>query len=265
MSPESMLKKISLIIFSVYIIIFFYDPLYSFDSSFFCVPLRNFSVNLYSEKISKYKLIITDNEFVLPDTSTQKILSKEKKNDFVLLLQAGRKANPGYHSDPPNNYLSDSRLLNLDDPDILKLKHRFNNSRNIINDVENFVYKHISNKTYGIPVISASEIYKNKTGDCTEHTVLTVAILRASGIPARALVGMVVSEEFEGNRDVFVYHMWAEAFIDGRWILVDSTSPGEKHENRYVAFAYHHLQTEMPLAYLKAVSAMKKFSVEYVK
>ncbi len=261
-----MIKKFFFPAFYIFIIIIFYGFLFSFESSFYCVPIKNFFINVYSETTSKYRIAITGSEFVLPDTSTQKILKKNKvKGDSVLLIQTGRDVNPDNNSGLSGNYISDSRLLNLDDPEIVKLKQRYKNSNNLINDIEDFVYKHISNKTIGIPIISAAEILKNKTGDCTEHTVLTVSILRSTGTPARAVVGMILSEEFEGNRNVFVYHMWAEAFINGKWMLVDSTLPGPKHENRYIAFAYHHLQTEMPLSYLKAVSEMKNFSVEYVK
>jgi hypothetical protein len=260
-----MIKNFILAIFCLVIIVFLNGPLFSFDSSFFCVTLKKFSEGIYSETQSKYKINIAGDGFILPDTSSQKILIKSKSDEnYVLLIQTGKDMNQEKNSVSSGNYLSDSRLLNLDDPELIKSKKKFSSSKNIVNDVEDFVYGHISNKIIGIPIISASEIYKNRTGDCTEHTVLTVSILRLSGVPARALIGMILSEEFEGNRNVFVYHMWAEAFIDGKWILVDSTSPGKKHENRYIAFAYHHLQTEMPLAYLKAVSAMKSFTVEYV-
>jgi transglutaminase-like putative cysteine protease len=261
-----MIKKFISIIMCFTIVSLFNNSLFSFDSSFFCVTLKNFTGKIYSETQSKYKIQIKGDECILPDTSTQKVLEKSEANgNNLLIVQTGREMNPENNSAVSGNYLSDSRLLNLDDPEIMKLKKRFSNSKNIINDVENFVYKQITNKTIGIPIISASDILKNKTGDCTEHTVLTVSILRSEGIPARALVGMVLSEEFEGNKNIFVYHMWAEAFVNGRWTLVDSTVPGLKHENRYIAFAYHHLQTEMPLSYLKAVSAMKSFSVEYLK
>ena len=72
-------------------------------------------------------------------------------------------------------------------------------------------------------------------------------------------------KKFMGRQNVFVYHMWAEAFVRGRWMLIDSTRPGTEGLNRYIAFAYHHLKTEMPLSFLKALASMKEFSVECVK
>jgi transglutaminase-like putative cysteine protease len=265
MNRNHLLKFIFIIITLLFLNI---DFLFSQESSFFFVNLKNFSNKVYSERTSRYRMLSSNSEFTLPDTCNQKIISHRNKNNiYTVLLQTGNNNLIGGKPETENNtiYLSDSRLLNIDDPEIQKLKSSFKNSKDIISDVEKFVYNYISNKTMGLPIISASEIIQNKTGDCTEHTVLAVSIFRSLGVPARALMGMLLSEEFEGSKNVFVYHMWAEAFVNSKWILVDAANPGLKHSNRYVAFAYHHLQTEMPLTYLKAVSAMKSFSVEYVE
>jgi transglutaminase-like putative cysteine protease len=56
---------------------------------------------------------------------------------------------------------------------------------------------------------------KNREGDCSEYTVLTVALCRAVGIPARAAVGIKYA------RGIFAYHMWPEVYV-GRWISLDS-------------------------------------------
>ena len=237
------------------------------EFSFYTVFLNNFSGKIYSQDISRFRISSGDSEFSLPDTCTQKTLNTSLKNGvYTLVLETGKINNSTVSGQ--NNisaHLSDSRLLNLDDPEIQKIKSGLKNSKSIINDVENFVYDYISDKSAGLPLMNASDILKNKSGDCTEHTVLAVSILRSMGIPARALVGMMLAEEFEGKKNIFVYHMWAEAFVNGKWILVDAANPGLKHGNRYIAFAYHHLLTEMPLSYLKAVSAMKSFSVEYME
>jgi transglutaminase-like putative cysteine protease len=248
-------------------IIFFRQSLNSLEPAFYTIIPINFSNKVYSQEISKYRVILNNSEFTLPDTSTQKILGSTNGNPvYNITLESGNiQSNSNVKKDAYANYLSDSRLLNLDDPEILKIKFNFNNSKDIINDVEKYVYDYISNKTIGIPIISASDIIKNKSGDCTEHTVLAVSIFRSLRVPSRALVGMILSKEFGRSRNVFVYHMWAEAFVNDKWILVDATRPGQKHTNLYIALAYHHLQTEMPLLYLRAVSAMKTFSVEYVE
>jgi len=64
-------------------------------------------------------------------------------------------------------------------------------------------------------VPSALEVLQTKAGDCNEHSVLTVALLRAAGVPARTVVGVLY---FEGR---FYYHAWVEAYW-GRWMAIDS-------------------------------------------
>ena len=54
------------------------------------------------------------------------------------------------------------------------------------------------------------------SGDCTEHTVLFIALARAAGIPARICSGIVFGQ------DAFYYHFWAEVYV-GRWVQMDPT------------------------------------------
>jgi len=55
------------------------------------------------------------------------------------------------------------------------------------------------------------------SGDCTEHTVLFIALARAAGIPARICSGIAFAQ-----RDAFYYHFWAEVYV-GRWVQMDPT------------------------------------------
>ncbi len=69
---------------------------------------------------------------------------------------------------------------------------------------------------------SAREVLRTRVGDCTEHTVLYVAMARALGLPSRIAVGLVYL------RGAFYYHAWPEVYVaepDGRgmWLPVDPT------------------------------------------
>ena len=68
---------------------------------------------------------------------------------------------------------------------------------------------------YDVGFASAKEILKNREGDCSEHTVIAVALCRAAGIPARAAVGIMYAHGFFG------YHMWPEVYV-GRWVDLDA-------------------------------------------
>ena len=87
------------------------------------------------------------------------------------------------------------------------------------------VANHITNQNLGSAFASASETAQNKSGDCTEYAVLLAALLRADGIPSRVAAGLVWAEYFAGEKNVFAWHLWTQAFIDGRWIDLDATLP----------------------------------------
>ena len=80
-----------------------------------------------------------------------------------------------------------------------------------------WVDAHITRKNMEQGYASALDVYRSRTGDCTEHSLLTTAILRAAGVPARPVVGLAYSE-----RDhAFVGHMWVEAYVD-QWRTLDA-------------------------------------------
>lgn len=67
---------------------------------------------------------------------------------------------------------------------------------------------------------TASTVLDKLVGDCTEHTWLTVALLRALQIPARPVYGAGYTGDTEG---VFAYHAWVEVALDGHWVMIDPT------------------------------------------
>ncbi len=81
-----------------------------------------------------------------------------------------------------------------------------------------FVYAHIRDEY--VPAYSnALEALASARGDCTEHSILFVALARALGIPARVAVGIAYWPPGEG----FGWHAWAEVYAGGEWYAVDPT------------------------------------------
>ena len=66
--------------------------------------------------------------------------------------------------------------------------------------------------------MSASEVLRLKSGDCTEHSTLFAALGRAAGIPVKMVFGIILNP----NGELF-FHNWNEAFADGKWVTIDST------------------------------------------
>lgn len=65
---------------------------------------------------------------------------------------------------------------------------------------------------------SALDVLEAGEGECQSHSMLTVALSRAAGVPARFVYGVV----YMPDRDAYLYHTWVEAYV-GEWIPLDPT------------------------------------------
>lgn len=65
---------------------------------------------------------------------------------------------------------------------------------------------------------SAVASFTSKSGNSQSHSRLYTALARASDIPTNIVFGLVYLE-----KKGFIYHSWAESFIDGHWVSVDPT------------------------------------------
>ncbi len=86
-------------------------------------------------------------------------------------------------------------------------------------------------KDYGASADRASDVLRQMKGDCTEHSLLAVALLRAAGIPAKRVDGVVYMMN-EDKVPAFYWHEWIEAYV-GEWTQMDPTF------NQAVADATH--------------------------
>jgi hypothetical protein len=73
-------------------------------------------------------------------------------------------------------------------------------------------------------------LYHSRAGHCEYFATATVLLLRAAGIPSRYAAGYLV-EEFSELENAYVVrkrhaHAWVLAYIEGRWVEVDTTPSG---------------------------------------
>lgn len=94
-----------------------------------------------------------------------------------------------------------------------------------VKKIEKFVDQYITAKNLSVGYATALEVAKSKTGDCSEHAVLTAAMCRALGIPSKVACGLVYADGFTGRKDIFAGHAWVEVYIGGKWIGLDATRP----------------------------------------
>ena len=79
-----------------------------------------------------------------------------------------------------------------------------------------WVYTGVTDKKISGGFGTSLTALESLSGDCTEHTVLFIALARAAGIPARICSGIAYA------RNAFYYHFWPEVYV-GRWVQMDPT------------------------------------------
>ena len=150
----------------------------------------------------------------IPETCFQK---KVGSNTLLVTSDAANCTNIPVTEDTQANIIEDSS-----NPEIVRAAQKIvlgaPNQLEMVKRIAKFVYKHISNKNYNHGNMSASEVLRTKSGDCTEHSALFAALGRAAGIPVKMVYGVVLNPNGE-----FFFHNWNEAFTDGKWITIDST------------------------------------------
>ncbi|MBI1853305.1 MAG: lasso peptide biosynthesis protein [Planctomycetes bacterium] len=120
------------------------------------------------------------------------------------------------------DFLAPNPMIQSDAPDIVKV------ANDVVGDetdawkasqkLERWVDDNVTNKNMDVAFASALEVCKNRSGDCTEHSVFLAALCRAAGIPARPVMGL----EYVGG--VWGGHAWDEVWIDGEWYALDATN-----------------------------------------
>ena len=126
------------------------------------------------------------------------------------------------------------------------------------------VHRLVSEKGLGTAFATASETARTRTGDCSEHAVLLCAMLRAEEIPARVAVGLVYADTFLGHEDIFGWHMWTQALIDGRWVDLDATL-GRRYHAAHVLTAVSSLaQGGIDATFASTIMLMGNLEIDVV-
>lgn len=171
----------------------------------------------------------------IPSFPPRQVVSKEGYGFIVQL-----KDSPLFDNHNLELYTKPELLIESDSPEIKKLARELernieskdnNNKRRgrifekggsndgvakAIQYVSDWVFRSLK-KTSVLSMPSALQVLETMKGDCNEHSILTVAVLRAMGIPSRVVFGLVY------DSGSFFYHAWVEAFDGKNWIEFDPT------------------------------------------
>jgi transglutaminase-like putative cysteine protease len=163
---------------------------------------------------------------------------------------------------PPNGkevkeFLRPTALIQSDDPLIRRKAEEIVGDKGgtveAIRIMSQWVYRHIEKKpTLSLP--SALEVLESRIGDCNEHALLLVALLRSLGIPSRPCVGVL----FIGGG--FYYHAWVEAWM-GRWVSVDPTLNQLPADATHIKFVHGDIENWVDL--VKIIGRLEVEVLEY--
>lgn len=172
-------------------------------------------------------------------TGTQDVLV-ERENQLLVAIRKGT---------PPiaperlpvrrkglERYLMPTPLEQSNTPQIVEVARKTvqneTNSWNAAKKINHWVYKNIE-KRFTPDFSNALQTLRAKRGDCGEHAVLAVALMRAAGIPARTVIGLAYWPGGNG----FGYHAWIEVYV-GKWVQMDPAWGEDIVDPTHVALVY---------------------------
>jgi hypothetical protein len=195
--------------------------------------------------------------------------SVKEGRDNIFDLTVRRVAVPEKDSDAKvgAEYLESNLFIDSDDEEIKKLASKIVGTekdawkKSVA--LEKWVHENMkSNPSVGFP--NASQIAKDREGDCRQHALLLVALARAAGVPARTAVGLIYVAE-PGKKPFLGFHMWGEVFVRGKWIPVDAVLGQGSVAATHLKMGDHSWAKTTTLAPLLPISqALGKLQIEIV-
>ncbi len=108
-----------------------------------------------------------------------------------------------------------------------------------------------------VDAFTALDVLSRKKAECQGHAYLYAAFARSLGIPTRIANGIVYSSDFKG----FLYHAWAESFVQGSWVAVDPTMSQMPADATHIKF----VEGETMQSLVPIVNVMGKLRIEVLE
>lgn len=160
--------------------------------------------------------------FAIPEDERQKILARTETHVDIVVKEGfstkGKLKDRAAHlKETPYEPINDPRIKRAAAEHVRGKK----TTRDKVDALVDFVYRHVEEKGLDRGYAPAPLTLESGRGDCTEHSVLLSALLRASGIPTRLVDGVVLTGGRAG------YHEWVEVHVDDEGFLPADPTFGE--------------------------------------
>jgi len=219
------------------------------------------------EKGINYQVLRQSESAKFITTAEQKVYPSNKDSELSVIVTPitdARGVYPYEGQDPDIlPYLEADRWAQSDDDELITLASKVvkgsQTSAQAAKVLEIFVRGYISEKNLSVGYASALEVLASREGDCTEHAVLLVAMLKAVGIPARVATGLAYAEDFADKKNVFVPHAWAQAYIGEQWVSYDAALNG--FDSSHITLGVGNSD---PLNFFNVLNTLGNFSIKQV-
>jgi Transglutaminase-like superfamily len=217
----------------------------------------------------KYRLTFhgTEANQTIPSDTRQTVQADTNQNSAILVVQStGPLDGPAGGSEVDAQYLKPNVLVNSEDRRVVAMAKRA--TRGAVDPwdkakrINHLVFDQIKDKNFGVGFAAASEVARNLTGDCSEHSVLAAAMCRASGIPSRVVVGLVYVTKHQG----FGYHMWYEVYVNQRWVALDPSWDQTTVDSAHIKLSETSLEGVSPFdAFVPIMKVAGKLDIEPIE
>ena len=230
------------------------------------VPLNRGIPRPYDTRSVLYRVTVgdEDNAVAAVVRDGHQEAGNARGNTFDLLVHPVRPGKPGTEK-AGAEYLGSSRYIDRD----ARVKELAGRAIGAETDdwkkavrIERFVKNHLRTDNTA-ELVPASRVARTLRGDCRHHALLTAALCRAAGLPARTAIGLLYV--YNGGPKLG-FHMWVEVLVDGRWLGLDSTLGKGGVSAAHVKItqhSWHQVQSLTPL--LPVARVVGKLRVEVLR
>jgi transglutaminase-like putative cysteine protease len=231
------------------------------------VPLNRGIPGAHTARAAVYRVTLRDD----PDPASAFVSDghQDVKNlrgqTFDVHVHPVRPSSPRASPDPPGpEFLGSSHFLDCDAPVIRDLARRAaadeKDAWRKAQRIERWV-KTSMRVDNGAAFAPASQAARDLRGDCRQYALLTAALCRAEGVPARTALGLVYVEKT--GRPYLGFHMWAEVWVDGQWRGLDAClGPVGVGHVKVSDHSWHDTASQTPL--LPVARVLGKATIEVV-
>jgi hypothetical protein len=188
------------------------------------IPVKQTIDEPYDTTRAIYRVTLTEPlDKVFSSDERQKV-RKLKDGALELTVKAVREPGGDDETKPAAEYLESSQFINSKNAQVKALAKKAVGAEKDpwkkALAIQRWVHENMKVTTAaGFP--TAEQIAKDLEGDCRQHALLSCALCRAAGLPARTAVGLVYVRD-EGRSPHFGFHMWTEVWVRGRWLGLDA-------------------------------------------